>query len=137
MHSALPRFRVAVALALVLAFALPPKGFAEATSRPTVSPAAALGLEVGRPIEIDLPDGSRIRGIVLEVSDSAAVIEYQSSHGVAERQTISFSAMQAIPIPPKVEAKVDSWLNKHKWFAVSVAAVLFTIIFLYAYGNRQ
>jgi len=136
MHSAFSRFRVAVALVLVLAFALPPKGFAEATSRPTVSPAAALGLEVGRPIEFDLPDGSRIRGIVFEVSDSAAVIEYQSSHGVAERQTIAFSAMQAIPIPPKVEAKVDSWLDKYKWIVLPVAAVMVTVMFLWAAGQR-
>ena len=36
--------------------------------------------------ELSAPGGWRIRGIGLEVSDSAAVIEYQSSKGVVERQ---------------------------------------------------
>ena len=132
MRTALDRFRVAVALALVLAFGLPSQGFAEVAPRPTLPPATALGLEVGRPIEIDLPGGSRIRGKVLEVSDSAVVVEYQSASGTVERQTIAFSAMQAVAVPPKV----DRWLDKYKWFFIIGTAVLVTVALLQAAGGR-
>ena len=132
MRTALARFRVAVALALVLAFGLSSQGFAEVAPRPTLSPATALGLEVGRPIEIDLPGGSRIRGKVLEVSDSAVVVECQSASGAVERQTIAFSAMQAIAVPPKV----DRWLDKYKWFFIIGTAVIVTVALVQAAGGR-
>jgi hypothetical protein len=83
-------------------------------------------------MEIDLPDGSRIRGIVLELTDSAAVIEYQSAGGAFERQTIAFSAIQAIALPPKA----DRWLDKYKWFFLAGVAVMLTIVLLQAAGGR-
>ena len=81
-------------------------------------------MEAGRPIEIALPDGSRVRGMVMEVFDSAAVVEYRSASGVVERQTIAFSAMQTIPVPPKV----DSFLDKYKWFFIIPIAVAVTLL---------
>ena len=132
MRSVLDRLRVAVALALVLAFGLPSQGFAEVAPRPTLSPPTALGLEVGRPIEIHLPGGLRIRGKVLEVFDSAALVEYQTASGAIERQTIAFSAMQAIAVPPKV----DRWLDKYKWFFIIGAAVIVTVALLQAAGGQ-
>ena len=102
--------------------------------RATVSPAAPLGLEVGRPIEIALPDGSRVRGMVLEVSDLAAVVEYRSASGVVERQTIAFAAMQTVPVPPKV----DRFLDKYKWFFIIPIAVAapFVLVMMAAAGGQ-
>ena len=129
MRAALDRFRVLAVLALLFVFAMPSKGRADASGSSPV-PTPALGLDVGRPIEIALADGSRIRGIVREISDTAAVVEYQPK-GSFERQTIALSAMQ-VALPPHA----DRWLDKFKWVLIIGAAVVVTVALLQAAGSR-
>ena len=130
MRAALDRFRVLAVLALLFVFAMPSKGRADAPG-PSPAPTPALGLDVGGPIEIALADGSRIRGIVREISDTAAVVEYQSKSGAFERQTIALSAMQ-VALPPHA----DRWLDKFKWVLIIGAAVVVTVALLQAAGGR-
>jgi hypothetical protein len=133
MLAALHRLRIAVALALVLAFALPAKAFAEVSSRPSLSTAGILGLEVGRAIEIVLPHGLRIQGIVREISATAAVIEYRSASGETVREELPLSAVQTVQLPPKV----DNWLDKHKWWFIVGLGVAVTALLVYVAGTAQ
>src|SRR5687767_1168953 len=127
MRTPFERVRSIAAIGLAFVLMLPSAGFADGEQHAGLWPAAAVGLKVGTSVDIPLKTGSRIRGVVHEVSNDGVVIEYDSEAGLV-RQMVAFEDMQTV-----IKPGVRRWWQKTSR-VVAIVALVVVAAFLVVYG---